>query len=261
MMYEIAEEVKDYRKRKDRRACSRSICYNLNIKYRYGIGVTKFEQLMSKHGLTLLPLRVRVMTTKSCLQSWNYTNLTNGLIINDITQLVVGDITYINIGKDRYYLFCLRDVYSLRIVGYCISKRMRSQEAEVALDMWIKERGAVKLIGCIHHTDGGGQYFSKIYLEKLSNNDILVSVAKTCLENVYAEQINGLIKNRFMPIVGIVKEGEIQNEIDKLIYIYNFERKQEGLGWRTPVEYEEYISRLEIKPEKVLHNHNQVSTE
>ena len=61
MMHEIAEEVKDYRKRKDRRAGSRSIFYNLNIKYRYGIGVTKFEQLMSKHGLTLLPLRVRVI--------------------------------------------------------------------------------------------------------------------------------------------------------------------------------------------------------
>ena len=78
MMIEIEMKVKDYRRHKDRRAGSRNIYYNLDIKSQYGMGVTKFERLMSKYGLTLLPLRVRVMTTKSCCQSWNYTKVHKG---------------------------------------------------------------------------------------------------------------------------------------------------------------------------------------
>ena len=95
MMDSISTQVREYRLTKDRRAGSRFLYYNLNIKSVYNIGVTKFEGLMSDYGLTLLPMRLKVITTQSCLRSWNYKNLCNGLIVNRINQLVVGDLTYI----------------------------------------------------------------------------------------------------------------------------------------------------------------------
>ena len=140
MIKEISALVASYRQHDDRRAGSRSLYHNLDIKGRYAIGVTKFEDLMHKYRLTLAPLNMRIITTTSSLQSWNYKNLTKGLIINDTNQVVVGDITYINIGKEVFYLFCLTDIYSGRIVGHHLGERMKAEDAYQAFEQWIRLR-------------------------------------------------------------------------------------------------------------------------
>jgi transposase InsO family protein len=245
--------VKSYRQEKDRRAGSRSLFYNLDIKKRFGIGVNKFEQLLSAHGLILPPLSTRVVTTKSTMQSWNYTNLVNGLPINDINQTVVGDLTYIFIFGQRYFLFCLTDLYSARIVGFCFSPYLRAKEAKEARDMWVRLRKKKSLKGCIHHTDGGTQYFSFLYLKSLKDLEVRISCAENCLMNGYAEQKNGLIKHHFMPTVRDLDENGLYGEIKRIIRIYNHKRKQEGLGWLTPVEFEKKISGMSEKPQMLLH--------
>lgn len=256
MMAEITREVAIYRLEKDRRAGSRSLYYNLEIKRRYALGVNKFERLMSRYSLTTEPLHVRVMTTKSCLQSWNYSNLTDGLVLNDINQLVVGDLTYVSLGKYRYYLFCLTDVYSARVTGYCFHTRMRTTEAMDAMEMWVRLRKPGCVRQCIHHTDGGGQYFSKIYIKALGGLDIQISVARNCLENGYAEQRNGLIKHHLLPTVDFSHGAQLDKEIERILYVYNYERRQESLGWRSPVEFETYISTLREKPTRKLYSRN-----
>jgi len=254
MISQIGEEVNEYRLTKDRRAGSRSLFYNLGIKGKYGIGVTKFENLMSEYGYSLLPVRVKVVTTQSCCQSWNYKNLCNGLLINGINQLVVGDLTYITLGKHRYYLFCLTDYFSMRIVGYCISDKMRKQEALKALNKFIKLRGYNNLENCIHHTDGGSQYFSSDYINRLGKK-LRISVATNCLENGLAEQKNGYIKHHLIPTIHINKLHRLGKEIERIIDFYNCERKQERLGWKTPEE----IENQKICKDKIqivrLHDH------
>ena len=244
MMEDIGVQVKAYRCAKEIRAGSRNLYHNLDIKKHYDIGTTKFEQLMAAHGLTLRPLKVHIVTTQSSMQSWNYRNLVNGIELNNTSQVVVGDLTYVRLGSKVYYLFGLTDLYSARLVGIGVSDRMRTEDACVALEEWIdlsKESGLKK---CIHHTDGGGQYFSKLYLKKLANHKIAVSVALDCLQNGYAEQRNGLIKHHLMPTKGASNLSEFKKRMEEIIYFYNNERKQEGLGWRTPVEYETYVNTL-----------------
>jgi len=257
MMKAIESEVRQYRSDKDCRAGSRSLYYNLNIKANYGIGVTKFEQLMSRYGLSLLPLRVRVVTTQSDKQSWNYPNLINGLTINGINQVVVGDLTYVYIGGKLFYVFLLTDLYSARLVGFAVSNRMRAEDALVALQGWKNLRGIENLIGCIHHTDGGTQYFSILYLDALTQIEgCRVSVAKSCQENGYAEQMNGLLKNHFIPLAQTQNLEILRRELEQIVYFYNHERKQERLGWRTPVAFENYIESLPLtqRPSLVLHD-------
>jgi putative transposase len=244
MMDDIRVQVKSYRRLKDIRAGSRNLYHNLNIKEQYCIGTTKFEQLMAAHSLTMRPLRVRIVTTQSSMQSWNYSNLINGLELNSTSQVVVGDLTYVRLGSKVYYLFGLTDLYSARSVGISVSDRMRAEDACEALEEWIDLRKESGLNKCIHHTDGGGQYFSKRYLEKLANYKIAVSVALDCLQNGYAEQRNGLVKHHLMPTKGVSNLSEFKERMQEINYFYNNERKQEGLGWRTPVEYETYINTL-----------------
>jgi transposase InsO family protein len=253
MMGSIESEVMVYREKKDRRAGSRSLYYNLNIKGKYGLGINKFERLMSTYGMTLIPLRLRVVTTQSTMQSWNYSNLAKGLIINNINQLVVGDLTYLSIGKERYYLFCLTDAYSARLVGYSLNKRMRAQEAKEAFDMWVLLRGKSRLQRCIHHTDGGNQYFSKLYLESMITEQLQISVAKTCIENGYAEQRNGLIKHHLLPTLRMKNGVGLSREIKRIFNFYNEERKQRKLGWRSPKEYEQQIAQQDHNERKQLH--------
>lgn len=251
---EIEKLVLNYRRKKDRRAGSRPLYNQLGIKEKYGMGVNKFEQLLSAKGYCLAPLRTKVVTTKSSLQSWNYSNLLNGLKVEDINKVVVGDITYVFIKGQRFFLLCLTDIYSARIVGHCISRNMRTSEAMEAARMWIRLRKPENLVGCIHHTDGGGQYFSHLYLGMLENLKAKISRAVTCLENGYAEQKNGLIKHHLLPLIELVENEVPRQQIRNMIRVYNHERKQEKLKWLSPVAYEKYTSKLNQKPQMVLHD-------
>jgi transposase InsO family protein len=256
MMDRIKGKVQAYRKEKDARAGSRSLFYNLDIKGNFQIGVSKFEHLMSAYGLTLLPLRTRVVTTQSSLQSWNYTNLANGLKVNGINQIVAGDLTYIFIGGSLFYLFCLTDLYSYRIVGHCVSERQRAKDAKIALEAWFDLRGRQAIKGCIHHTDGGSQYYSRLYLNELSNQKVRPSVAQNCLQNGYAEQKNNLLKNHFIPTVDTQNLKQLQMELLRIVAFYNHERKQQALGWRTPVHYEANIKSLAVEKREVKTLHD-----
>jgi len=250
MMSEITNQVVAYRLHMDCRAGSRSLFYNLGIKQQFGLGVTKFEALMAEYGLTLKPLRLKVVTTKSVMQSWNYPNLANNLSIDNINQLVVGDLTYVYIDGKRYFLFCLTDVYSARIVGHHISKRMRSIEAQSALQKWLKLRESADLRGCIHHTDGGSQYFAEKYLKALNKHEMKISCAKNCLQNGYAEQRNGLLKHHMFPTMKTNDEQKVGIGVSRIINRYNLKRKQHALGWKSPVEFER---TLDPKSGGVLH--------
>lgn len=77
MMVCIKNQVSAYRGSKDSRAGSRDLFYNLGIKEEYHLGINKFERLMSAYGLSLKPMRTRVITTRSTKQSWNYGNLSS----------------------------------------------------------------------------------------------------------------------------------------------------------------------------------------
>lgn len=254
MMSEIGGEIETYRMEHDRRAGSRSVFYNLDLKRRYGLGVTRFERLMSLNEMTIVPMRLKVVTTQSDMQSWNYANLVDGLEIRTISQVVAGDLTYMYIGIKLFYLFCLTDLCSSFLVGMSVSDRMRSQDAQIALQQWIKIRGESAVRNCIHHSDGGKQYFSKDYLGNLKAHDIQISVAKNCMQNGYAEQRNALIKHHFIPCKQIDSLSELRQAIDEIQYFYNYGRKQQALGWRTPAEYEEYLKscKKDELPRKIL---------
>lgn len=246
----LPDLVKGYRSKYDSRAGSRSLYYNLNIKEVFGVGINKFEQKMAELGLTLRPLRTRVVTTQSSIQSWNYSNLIQGLEVIGINQVVVGDLTYVTVGIHRYYLFCLTDVYSARIVGWSLASDMKADKALEALGMLMRVRGKPSLKNCIHHTDGGGQYFSRVYLKSLNVLGMQISRAENCLENGYAEQKNGYIKHHLLPNVRGETLASVQKQVTKLIDYYNNHRKQEGLGWLSPKDFEETQIRRNLK----LHN-------
>lgn len=184
----VESQVDQYRSTKDANAGSRTLYYNLNIKEQYNIGVNKFEKLMSDYGLILRPVYTRIVTTKASSRSKKYTNLVAGLKVNNINQVIVGDLTYVYKDGQRYFVFSLFDLYSAMMVGIYGGERMRAIEGIRPLEQLINLRGIEAIKYCIHHTDGGSQYFSNRYMDLLDFVKMRISVSGNCLDNAYAEQ-------------------------------------------------------------------------
>jgi len=216
------------------------------------MGITRFEEMMSKEGLTMAPKRKWIRGTDSRGKKHIYPNLTNGLKLQNINELVVGDLTYLINNSGTYYLTFLTDVYSSRIVGWEGAEDKGSEHAGKALEKMVDLRGEEKLKGMIHHTDRGSEYRSDEYIGCLLKMEIQISMAKTCMENGYAERRNGIIKNDYLEFMSCGNIKELRRALDEAVYRYNHLLHQERLGNRTPVEYEAWLQTVPLDQRPVL---------
>ena len=74
-------------------------------------------------------------------------------------QVWAGDITYLRTSEGWMYLSVVMDLYSRRIIGWAISKRMTSDLVLKSLQQayWLRKHHK----GVIFHSDRGSQYTSK----------------------------------------------------------------------------------------------------
>lgn len=237
--------VKNLRE-KFKRMGSRRMFYNLNIQE---VGINRFEKIVSEHNLTVVPKKRRIVTTQGYYEEGDI-NLLNGRILNDINQVIAGDITYLKTNKKSYYICTLKDMYSKRIVGLYGSDNMMATTIIKALRQAIKLRGK-GIHGCIHHSDAGTQYKSNIYKNLIKIHHIVPSIAENCLQNGMAEQLNGALKNDYMPsnIKSVTELNKFLTQIKKTI---NEEIPVSSLGYMTPVQYEEYLKSTSLAGHKTI---------
>lgn len=217
------------------------------------VGITKFEKFMSTENLTVPINRKWIKTTDSRGKMYIYPNLTNGLKVHNINELVVGDLTYFIDRKAVFYIFLLTDVYSSRIVGWEVSLDKCTENAYAALDKMLQLRGQDNVKGMIHHTDRGSEYRSHLYINKLMRCEMKISMAETCIENGHAERRNGLIKNDYLEIIfagGGIRQ--MHSALDESVYRYNHLAPQERIGKRTPIEYEQWLTTIPLSEHPVL---------
>jgi putative transposase len=95
-----------------------------------------------------------------------YPNLDTDLTPSNVNQLWVADITYIRIFACFVYLAVILDAFSRKAIGYALSKGLDTRLALGALHMAISDRDPEP--GCIHHSDRGLQYASRVYVKELT---------------------------------------------------------------------------------------------
>jgi transposase InsO family protein len=230
MIYEIR---KDYP-----RISARKIHYMLGISE---VGINRFEQFVSKQGLTVQKYRSILRTTRKGVIT--YPNLTHGLQINGVNQLWVSDITYFLTSDTTFYLVFILDVYSQRIIGQSASDNMFAVNNVQALLMALKMRGSNKYDKLIHHSDKGSQYGSNEYTSVLEKPGISISMAENCLENPYAERINGIIKNDYLTKKKITSLNELKIELNKAVDLYNH-CPNGSLGMLSPIDFEQVVKQV-----------------
>jgi putative transposase len=208
------------------------------------IGRDKFEALLLNNGYRVYypPNYIRTTYSVKCYQ---YTNLIKGIELTGVNQVWQSDITYFWSGGKFYYLVFIEDVFSRRIVGYNASRSLATASNIHALQMAFKLRGQEKYEGLIHHSDRGSQYASNAYTDLLLSYECNISMCNAAYENAYVERVNGIIKNEYLGCKNINGLSDLEKELKKAVYAYNYGRPHLSLiNKLTPVDFEEYVLSL-----------------
>ncbi len=252
----IVDIVLAWRKKHPRMG-SREMYYSLvNQAQDLGVGINKFESIVSARGLCVgVAKRFKPLTSDGKGKD-AYPNLINGLIINDISRLIVGDITYFDIRGSWYYIFTLKDVYSQYLLALHASDSLQEINAIQALTDCISLRGSKSVKGCIHHSDNGSQYNGIQYKSLLLSHHMLISRAGNCKQNGSAEQLNHIVKNMYLKHWSIDSLRELKQACRELQYINNHQRTIDQLGHKTPVGFEQYIKSVPMnqRQKKIMHD-------
>lgn len=199
------------------------------------IGRDRFAELFMELGYRVKKIKNYHRTTMPVASK--YHNLIEGLIINKVNVLWQSDITYYDINGRFYYIVFIIDVYSRKVVGYCVSDSLRAEANLIALRMALKLRSAPM----IHHSDKGSQYIDKRYVELLNQNNTAISMGLQAQDNAYAERINGIIKNEFIKYKNPQSFNQLNLEVKKAVEYYNSKRIHRSLPLKlTPCTLEKF---------------------
>jgi transposase InsO family protein len=156
-------------------------------------------------------------------------------------ELWVSDFTYVSTWQGWLFVAFVIDVFARRIVGWQVSRSMRTDFVLDALEQALYERRPESGDGLIHHSDRGSQYVSIRYTERLAEAGIEPSVGSRgdSYDNALAETINGLYKTELIHRRGPWKTKEsLELATLQWVYWFNHQRLLEPIGHIPPAEAE-----------------------
>lgn len=174
-----------------------------------------------------------------------FDNLVDGFELDGVNQIWVSDITYYRIGDTFYYLTFIMDLYSRRIVGYSVSRNLTTIHTTIpAVEKALMVRRGMELHGLIFHSDGGGQYFSRKFLELTSKAGMINSMGVSCYDNPNAERLNGIIKNNYLKHYAPTDFKELSSMTRKAVEMYNTQKPHGALQKMSPSDFERKKKKL-----------------
>ncbi|MCP1677295.1 transposase InsO family protein [Natronocella acetinitrilica] len=162
-------------------------------------------------------------------------------------QLWVSDFTYVSTWQGWLYVAFVVDVFARRIVGWRVSKTMRTDFVIDALEQALYDRQPGRGDALVHHSDRGSQYVSIRYTERLSEAGIEPSVGSRgdSYDNALAETINGLYKAELIHRRAPWKSREsVELATLQWVHWFNHQRLLEPIGYIPPAEAEAHYWRL-----------------
>ena len=147
------------------------------------------------------------------------------------------------------YVAFVIDVFSRSIVGWRVSRSIRSDLALDALEQAL--HGRPRTDELVHHSDRGVQYLSIRYTERLAEAGIERSVGGVgdSYDNALAESVIGLFKTEVIRRRGPWRSvDDVEFATLEWVDWFNNRRLLEPLGYLPPAEYEEIYYRSQNGP-------------
>ena len=196
--------------------------------------VRRWMEELNIHGAP--PTRTK-RTTNSKHAFPRYPNLVKDLEITRPNQVWVADITYIRLHREFVYLAILMDVFTRTIRGWHLGR-----DLDQGLTLAALERALLVAVPEVHHSDQGVQYAATIYVQRLQNLNVNLSMAAVGepRENGYAERLMRTIKEEEVDLSEYHDFADAKRQISRFLDdVYNVKRIHSSLGYLTPREFEE----------------------
>jgi putative transposase len=210
--------------------------------HRIFVSRKRVRRLMHEYGLVGAMRRRFVVTTKRNRDARPAPDLVERNFSADAPdRLWVADITYIPTWSGFLYLAVVLDVFSRRIVGWSMSTDLRSQVVIDALDMAIHQR---KPRGVIHHSDQGTQYTSIAFGLRCKEAGVRPSMGSVadCYDNAMCESFFATLECELLARRRFGSQAEARKAVFRFIEgWYNPARRHSGLGYLSPIAYEEMM--------------------
>jgi transposase InsO family protein len=212
----------------------------------------RVRRVMKKFGLRPITWRTFVRTTDSRHELPVYPNLVKSRQLRAVNQVWVADITYIRIRSSFVYLAAILDLYSRRVVGWAISKRIDTELCVTALRMALETRRAR---GCIHHSDRGVQYASAAYVALLRQHGLQISMSAkgNPYDNAFMESFYKTLKYEEVHLSNYETYEDVIERLPFFIEeVYNRKRLHSSIGYVPPSEFEAAVSNMKPADRPVL---------
>jgi len=142
------------------------------------------------------------------------------------------------------YLAIVMDLYSRRIVGWHIDKRMTTDLVSKAMIKAYNLRQPPN--GLVFHSDRGSQYTSKQYRKLLTEYGIRASMGDVgaCWDNAVVERFFGSLKHDWILKVAQPTREHMKNDVAAYMRYYNQERQHTANGNMSPINYENSLKKV-----------------
>jgi transposase InsO family protein len=197
-------------------------------------------RLLRADNLLCLRRRGFVTTTNSKHRFTVYPNLARDLVLTDINQLWVADITYIQLRREFVYLAAVLDAYSRRCIGWALARSIDARLPLAALKMALQTR-RFRPGQLMHHSDQGVQYACYDYVQVLEQHQIIISMSRpgTPYDNAKAERFMRTLKYEEVYLNDYDTFAEVLASVEHFIEeVYNHKRLHSAIGYLPPAEFE-----------------------
>lgn len=245
-----AEGLKLYRRLKQLFADSRESLGSRGLmkqlrKEGFNIGRQRVRVLMKRFGLKVVQRRAYKVTT----QRKHHHSVADDLVNQDFNparpnQVWAGDVTYLRTHEGWMCLAMVMDLYSRKIIGWAMDKRMTTPLVARAMQMAIHLRRPAK--GLIFHSDRGSQCTSQPFRQLLQRHAVRASMSGVgaCWDNAVVERFFGSLKNEWLLKAYHLTRQGMKQDVEHYIRHYNQQRLHSANGDLSPVEFE--LSQMKV---------------
>ena len=203
--------------------------------------VNTVAKRMKEHGIrSNVNQKFRVTTTDSAHDHPVFENrIERDFVATAPNQKWAADITYIPTDEGFLYLAGIVDLFSRKIIGWCMKDTLHTDLCVEALEMALASRRPRRPL--LHHSDRGCQYAGKQYQQKLSQFSLECSMSRVgnCWDNAVVESLWASLKNELVFQRTFATRQQARDAIFEWIVVgYNRKRRHSSLGYVSPETFE-----------------------
>ena len=215
---------------------TRKIKFELKKHHNYEVSRRKIGYIMKKYALvsnyTIKQFKIH---KTSCNESKIANVVDRDFKSRTHLEVVVSDLTYVNVNGKWNYICVLLDLYNREIIGYSAGERKNISLVTQAFSKIKSPLDRIK----IFHTDRGNEFKNHAIDQLLNVFNITRSLSKKgCpYDNAVAEATFKILKTEFVFNRVFSSLEELKMQLFDYVNWYNNKRIHGSLAYLTPVEY------------------------